>query len=82
VLNTDHGYVHEPSAFDWTPGAREAVKLLNGSGYLVILITNQAGIGRGYYEEADFRILTRWMQDRLAEAGAHIDGVYSQTRDD
>jgi D,D-heptose 1,7-bisphosphate phosphatase len=76
VLNLDHGYVHEVSEFDWVEGARAAVKLLNDTGYLVILVTNQAGIGRGYYGEADFWHLTSWMRDRLAEIGAHVDGVY------
>lgn len=76
VLNMDHGYVHRPSEFDWLEGAREAVKLLNDSGYLVIIITNQAGIGRGYYEDGDFHRLTDWMRDQLAHVGAHVDGVY------
>jgi len=76
VLNTDHGYVHKPSEFDWMEGAREAIKFLNDKGYLVLLVTNQAGIGRGYYEETDFWQLTGWMRHRLAETGAHLDGVY------
>jgi D,D-heptose 1,7-bisphosphate phosphatase len=76
VLNIDHGYVHRKSEFDWVGGAREAVKLLNDKGYLVLLVTNQAGIGRGFYEEPDFRRLNRWMSVQLAEIGAHLDGVY------
>jgi len=76
VLNMDHGYVHKVSEFEWIDGAREAVKFLNDKGYLVLLVTNQSGIGRGYYREADFWQLTGWMRDRLAESGAHIDGVY------
>jgi D-glycero-D-manno-heptose 1,7-bisphosphate phosphatase len=76
VLNIDHGYVHKSSEFEWVDGARAAVKLLNDKGYLVILVTNQSGIGRGYYGEADFWQLIDWMRDRLAESGAYIDGVY------
>ena len=76
VINLDHGYVHKPSEFDWIVGAKQAIKFLNDKGYLVLLVTNQAGIGRGYYEEADFRQLTDWMGHRLAEIGAHLDGVY------
>lgn len=76
VLNIDHGYVHTPETFDWTSGAREAVKILNDSGYLVVLVTNQSGIGRGYYDEATFALLVDWMQAQLAEVGAHMDDVY------
>lgn len=76
VLNKDHGYVHKPEDFHWQPGAREAVKLLNDSGYLVILVTNQSGIGRGYYDEEAFHALTDWMQAELAQVGAHMDDVF------
>lgn len=76
VLNIDRGYVHKVSDFEWVDGARAAVKFLNDTGYLVFLVTNQSGIGRGYYGEADFWQLIGWMRDRLSEIGAHIDGVY------
>jgi D-glycero-D-manno-heptose 1,7-bisphosphate phosphatase len=76
VLNEDRGYVHTWEAFVWTDHAREAVKLMNDAGYLVLVVTNQSGIGRGYYTEEDFLCLTSRMQGELARAGAHLDGVY------
>ena len=76
VLNEDVNYLHKPEQVAWLPGAIEAVRELNDAGFLVIVVTNQAGIGRGFYTESDFEVFTAWMADRLAEAGAHIDAVY------
>jgi len=50
--------------------------LLNDVGWLVVVITNQAGIGRGKYTEAEFEQFSAWIDDRLAEGGAHVDAVY------
>ena len=76
VLNDDVGYVHAPEQFRWMPGAREAVKAANDAGSLAIVVTNQAGIGRGYYTEADFEAFSRWIEVQLAEIGAHLDATY------
>ncbi|MGB9905279.1 MAG: D-glycero-alpha-D-manno-heptose-1,7-bisphosphate 7-phosphatase, partial [Desulfotomaculales bacterium] len=76
VLNVDRGYVHRPEDFVWTEGAPEAVKWLNDRGYLVIVVTNQAGIARGYYTEDNFRVFTDWVQGELRSRGAHLDAVY------
>lgn len=76
VLNVDHGYVATPERWEWIPGARDAVKWCNDHGYLVVVVTNQSGIGRGYYEEAQFFHLMRWVNDQLRAMGGHIDAVY------
>ena len=76
VLNVDHGYVHRPEQLDWIAGAPEAVRLLNDAGYAVIVITNQAGVARGYYDEAAVRHFNAHMQDSLAAMGARIDAIY------
>lgn len=76
VLNVDHGYVHRWEDFDWIAGAREAVRRFNEAGWLVIVITNQSGIGRGYYTEDEMHALHQNMQAALAEAGARIDAFY------
>jgi D,D-heptose 1,7-bisphosphate phosphatase len=73
VLNVDHGYVHRPDQITWIPGAKEAVKKLNDLGYFVFVITNQAGVARGYYSEDDVRALHNWMAEALQPAGAHVD---------
>jgi len=76
VLNIDKGYVHKPDDFEWIEGAREAVKWANDNGYLAIVITNQAGIARGYYTEEHFLNFTQWINDELRKSGAHLDATY------
>ncbi len=76
IVNEDSGHVHDATGFRWMPGMPEAIRLLNDAGWLVVVITNQAGIGRGYYSEDDFAAFTGWIDDRLAEAGAHVDATY------
>lgn len=76
VLNVDKGYVHRPEDFIWIEGAKEAVKYLNDCGYLVIVVTNQAGVARGYYKEEVVNNLHVWMNEELAKIGAHIDAFY------
>ena len=76
VLNVDSGYTHKPEDLVWQPGAREAIRLLNDRGYYVIVATNQAGVARGFYDEAAIPVFHARMQDELAEIGAHIDAFY------
>lgn len=76
VINVDTDYVHTPDEFRFMPGMPAAISALNDAGWLVVVITNQAGIGRGYYDEQEFAEFTHWIDDRLAEAGAHVDATY------
>jgi D-glycero-D-manno-heptose 1,7-bisphosphate phosphatase len=76
VLNADKGYTHRPQDLSWLPGAREAVLRLNGAGHLVFVATNQAGVARGYYGEAEVSAFHEHMQDELAGIGAHVDAFY------
>jgi D-glycero-D-manno-heptose 1,7-bisphosphate phosphatase len=76
VLNEDQGYVHRWEDFRWIPGAREAVAAFNRAGWLAIVVTNQSGVGRGYYTEADMHALHAHMAEELALAGARIDAFY------
>ena len=73
VLNVDRGYVHAPQQVEWVQGAKEAVKLSNDAGYYVFVVTNQAGVARGFYEEQAVGALHRWMSEELAKIGASID---------
>lgn len=76
VINVDHGYVYKPEDFDFVDGIFELVAEANRLDYLVVVVTNQAGIGRGYYTEKDFHALTDWMCTQFVEYGARIDAVY------
>jgi D-glycero-D-manno-heptose 1,7-bisphosphate phosphatase len=73
VLNVDKTYVHKIDDFEWMVGAREAIKVCNDRGYLVFVVTNQAGVARGYYGVEDVHRLHDWINRDLAEVGAHID---------
>ena len=76
VLNEDRGYVHRWEDFCWIPGAREAVAAFNARDWWVFVVTNQSGVGRGYYPEADVLALHARMEADLAAAGAQIDAFY------
>lgn len=73
VLNEDTGYVHRADQVRWIDGALETVRWLNDSGYLVFVVTNQAGIARGLYSEADVDGLHGWMRGELRSRAAHVD---------
>jgi len=76
VINIDHGYVHRSVDVEFLDGIFELVAEAKRAGYLVVVITNQAGIGRGYYSEADFQALMDWMKSKFVEHGGQIDAVY------
>jgi D-glycero-D-manno-heptose 1,7-bisphosphate phosphatase len=76
VLNEDRGYVHRWEDFCWIPGAREAVAAFNARDWWVFVVTNQSGVGRGYYPEADVLALHARMEADLAATGARIDAFY------
>jgi D-glycero-D-manno-heptose 1,7-bisphosphate phosphatase len=75
TLNHDTGYTYRIEDFQWVDGAREAIKRLNDAGYLVFIVTNQAGIARGYYDTEAVDTLHEWMREDLARLGAHFDDV-------
>jgi D-glycero-D-manno-heptose 1,7-bisphosphate phosphatase len=76
VLNEDHGYVSRWEDFRWIEGARETVAAFNRAGWLVIVVTNQSGVGRGFYTEDAMHALHARMAQDLAAAGGHIDAFY------
>ena len=75
VLNEERAYVHRAEDFEFVPGALEALKRLRAAGYLLVVVTNQSGIARGLYSEADYLALTRHMRERLEAEGLHLDAV-------
>lgn len=76
VINVDRGYVHTIAAFEFLPGVFATVRAAAAMGLATVVVTNQAGLGRGYYDEAQFSALTAWMCDRFAAEGAPLLAVY------
>ena len=77
TLNVDVHYLYRPEDFQWTPEAVEAIEYCHQQGYLVVVITNQSGVARGYYTEAEVQRLHQWMNEELARQGAKpIDAFY------
>lgn len=76
VINVDHGYVHKPETAEFIDGIFELVAAAKRAGLLVVVVTNQAGIGRGYYSDADFHALMDWMKARFVEHAGQIDAIY------
>ena len=76
TINVEKNYLYKIKDFKFLPGVIDALKQLQQAGYLLIIITNQSGIGRGYYTEEDFRELNTWMLSILKEKGVSITDVY------
>ena len=76
VININHGYVYDIDSFEFIDGIFEVARAAHASGYKLIVITNQSGIGRGYYSEQQFHQLTEWMCNEFLNVGAPIEKVY------
>lgn len=76
VINHDSGYTSNTQSFEFIDGIFELCQVANSFGYLLIVVTNQSGIGRGYYSEQDFLSLTHWMCQRFEERGIKITDVF------
>jgi D-glycero-D-manno-heptose 1,7-bisphosphate phosphatase len=76
TINVEKNYLYKIEDFEFIPGVIEGLKLLQDAGFLLIIITNQSGIARGYYTEEDFNRLNNWMLNQLVEYGVNIAKVY------
>ncbi|CAM3694796.1 HAD family hydrolase [Cohnella lubricantis] len=76
VINVEKNYVYKIEDFEFIDGIFDVMRHFQERGYLLIVITNQAGIGRGYYTEEDFNKLNEWMLRRCVDEGIHITKVY------
>lgn len=76
TMNEEVHYLHKPEDFRLLPGVGQAVRRFNEAGYQVVVVTNQAGVARGYYTEQDVIELHAYLNRILKEEGAHVDAFY------
>jgi len=76
TISEEIGYVNHPARYRVFPYASEAVRLLNQSNYLAILVTNQAGVARGYFTEDVIKAVHARLEKELEEDGAHLDAIF------
>ena len=77
VINVDHGYIHRSAQFEFVPGIFELARFwTNELRRPIVVITNQSGIGRGYFDEGAYEDLTRWMCERFEAEHTAIARVY------
>lgn len=76
TMNVEVNYLHRPEDLQIIPGTPEALRRLREAGYLLVVVSNQAGVARGYYTEDEVKRFHRYFEERLEAAGAAIDRWY------
>ena len=76
TISEEVGYINHPSRFRVFPYAARAIKLLNDQGWLAVIITNQAGVARGYFSESMIETVHNNLQKELRDEGARVDAIY------
>ncbi len=72
TINVDKHYVYRPSDFEWVPGIVDCCRAAVAAGYDIVIVTNQSGIERGYFSEADYALFTAFLREQFAEQGVPI----------
>lgn len=76
TINVDRHYLSDPNQFELIPGAAGALRQLMDAGFRLFVVTNQSGIGRGYYSEYDMHRVNQRMLELLAPAGIQFEHIY------
>lgn len=76
TINEEVNYLHKPEDLQILPGVPEAIKLLRDGGFKILVVTNQAGVARGYYSCRDVEALHEYLNQQLKKSGAWIDRFY------
>ncbi len=75
IINKDIGYAYKPADFEFMPGIFELCHEFQKRGYLIVVITNQSGIARGFYSEADFQTLNDWLVNEFKKQDINITDI-------
>jgi D-glycero-D-manno-heptose 1,7-bisphosphate phosphatase len=76
VINLDKGYVSKIADFEFAAGAVDAMLALQAAGYLIVIVTNQSGIARGFFLSEEFEVLMAYVEQSLDRSGVKISGVF------
>ena len=76
TINVEKNYLHQVQDWEWISGAQEAIKMLRDCGFLVVVISNQAGIARGYYASEDVKALHIHVDQELLKMSTGVDAYY------
>jgi D-glycero-D-manno-heptose 1,7-bisphosphate phosphatase len=76
IINEDSAYPHRPEHIIFNPAIFDLCRTALGKGYIIVVVTNQAGVAKGKFTEADVRSLHAWMGERFSEKGIPIAGFY------
>ena len=76
VINKEVGYLHKIQDFEFIDGVFEACLYFQSLNYQIIIVTNQSGIGRGYYDDEAFHVVNNWMLNQFKDQGVNILGVF------
>ena len=79
VINEDIGYLNNIKDFKWIEGAIDALKILKENNFLIIIISNQSGVSRGYFSKQDVHNLHKWINLQLSEHNVKIDDFFFAT---
>jgi len=77
TLSHEVGYVNHPSRFRLYPWTADAVRAINHAGWLAVVVTNQAGVARGYFPEAVFEDVQQKLREDVEAGGARFDAIYA-----
>lgn len=76
VINVDHGYLHKKEDFEFVPHIVDLMQYMSSRGYIIVVITNQSGINRGYYTLEQFLDLTKYIENECKKRGVTIRNTY------